>query len=114
MSFSDGKIMINNVPADDKGKPNTLTREVAGDKLTQVKNGPGFSILWRLHVKKLVFYIVIWFLSFYYLFLLNSQYHSELEQSKWFCKFETFRLWNFSSMSYALLWSSIYGSKLIQ
>lgn len=51
MSFSDGKILINNVPADDKGKPNTLTREVAGDKLTQVKNGPGFSILWRLHVK---------------------------------------------------------------
>lgn len=37
MSFSDGKILINNVPADDKGKPNTLTREVAGDKLTQVK-----------------------------------------------------------------------------
>lgn len=51
MSFSDGKILINNEPADDKGKPNTLTREVAGDKLTQVKNGPGFSILWRLHVK---------------------------------------------------------------
>lgn len=35
MSFSDGKILINNVPADDKGKPNTLTREVAGDRLTQ-------------------------------------------------------------------------------
>lgn len=71
MSFSDGKILINNVPADDKGKPNTLTREVAGDKLTQVKNGPGFSILWRLHVKKLVFYIVMWFLSFYYHFCLT-------------------------------------------
>lgn len=55
MSFSDGKIMINNVPADDKGKPNTLTREVAGDKLTQVKNGLGFSILWRLHVKNYSF-----------------------------------------------------------
>lgn len=71
MSFSDGKILINNEPADDKGKPNTLTREVAGDKLTQVKNGPGFSILWRLHVKKLVFYIVMWFLSFYNIFCLT-------------------------------------------
>lgn len=70
MSFSDGKILINNVPADDKGKPNTLTREVAGDKLTQVHvyNGTGFSILRRLYVymlKKLVYYIVMWFLSFY-------------------------------------------------
>lgn len=55
MSFSDGKILINNVPADDKGKPNTLTREVAGDKLTQVHvyNGTGFSILRRLYVKKI-------------------------------------------------------------
>lgn len=54
MSFSDGKILINNVPADDKGKPNTLTREVAGDKLTQVHvyNGTGFSILRCLYVKK--------------------------------------------------------------
>ena len=36
MSFSDGKIKISNVPADDKGKPNTLIREVSEDKLVQV------------------------------------------------------------------------------
>lgn len=64
MSFSDGKILINNVPADDKGKPNTLTREVAGDKLTQVHvyNGTGFSILRRLYVSLIYCNVVPQFL----------------------------------------------------
>lgn len=37
MTFSDGKIRINNIPADEKGKLNTLTREVEDDKLLQVR-----------------------------------------------------------------------------
>lgn len=114
MSFSDGKILINNVPADDKGKPNTLTREVAGDKLTQVKNGPGFSILWRLHVKKLVFYIVMWFLSFYYHFCLTVNITVSKSKASDFASSKPFDYKIVVLCRMPFNESSIYGSKIIQ